>query len=259
MGIELFDALLVAVGEGVHYVTATYSGVYTSVDDGISWSRADLYFGGDSSPGGIAATDSTVLVGNPNGGLYRSTNKGVDWETIAGVVGDTYFRCLSFIDGTVVAPSVYGEIFVSTNKGDDWTEASEGLPAVDVNSIAVYDSFVYLGTKSNGVWRRPQGEFVPLAEDDEEEPIIFTYALRQNYPNPFNGRTIISFEIGNPGFVELTVYDVLGQKLQTLLSGDLAAGLHEASLDGGRLSSGVYLYRLKAGDFVQTRKLVLQR
>ena len=83
------------------------------------------------------------------------------------------------------------------------------------------------------------------------------FTLRQNYPNPFNPSTTISYDLPRSAFVALTLYNTLGQQVAQLVNGRQQAGYHEVVLRGEGLSSGVYLYRLKAGDLVTTRKLLL--
>ena len=83
--------------------------------------------------------------------------------------------------------------------------------------------------------------------------------LSQNYPNPFNPVTRIEFDISNPGWVTLLVFDILGREVAVLVNEDLAAGRYERPFDASRLSSGVYLCRLTSGSIVQTRKLMLVR
>ena len=84
-----------------------------------------------------------------------------------------------------------------------------------------------------------------------------TYELSQNYPNPFNPATKIDFAIPAASQVELRVYNMLGQEVATLVNGALTAGSHTVTFDASRLASGVYLYKLTAGSFVSTRKMVL--
>jgi glucuronoarabinoxylan endo-1,4-beta-xylanase len=83
--------------------------------------------------------------------------------------------------------------------------------------------------------------------------------LHQNYPNPFNPSTIIRYELPKSSTVRLSVYDMLGREVSMLVNERKDAGVHEATFDASGLSSGVYLCRLQAGDFVQTRKLLLVR
>ncbi len=85
------------------------------------------------------------------------------------------------------------------------------------------------------------------------------YALGQNYPNPFNPSTVITFQIRTAGYVTLRVYDILGRVVATLVDGYRSAGTFAETFDGSRLSSGVYFYRLRAGSFAGTKKMVLSK
>jgi hypothetical protein len=97
---------------------------------------------------------------------------------------------------------------------------------------------------------------IPNAVDDVQAKAN-SYKLNQNYPNPFNPSTRISFSLANAGSTELSVYNMLGQKVATLFNGIMAAGSHEFSFDASKLQSGVYVYQLKSGSFSQTRKMML--
>ena len=86
-----------------------------------------------------------------------------------------------------------------------------------------------------------------------------TYALGQNYPNPFNPSTSISYQLKSAGQVKLSVFDILGREVAVLVDGMQTAGAHEARFDGSGLASGVYIYRLQAGTFVEQKKMVLEK
>jgi hypothetical protein len=83
------------------------------------------------------------------------------------------------------------------------------------------------------------------------------FRLEQNYPNPFNPSTNLEFRIMEPGFVRLSVYDVLGREVSIIVNQNLKQGIYKASFNAGNLPSGVYLYRLTAGNFTETRKMIL--
>ncbi len=83
------------------------------------------------------------------------------------------------------------------------------------------------------------------------------YYLSQNYPNPFNPRTTIKYQIPEQGFVTIKVYDVLGSEVSTLLNEEKPVGSFKVEFDATNLSSGIYFYRLQAGAFVETKKMVL--
>jgi len=83
------------------------------------------------------------------------------------------------------------------------------------------------------------------------------FGLSQNYPNPFNPSTIIRYALPYKSNVSLTVFNTLGQQVAQLANGDMEAGYHQVQFDGNGLSSGVYFYRIHAGDFVETKRLIL--
>jgi hypothetical protein len=86
-----------------------------------------------------------------------------------------------------------------------------------------------------------------------------TYTLKQNYPNPFNPTTTIEFAVPKNEFVTVKVFDILGREVQTLVAENLNAGSYKTRFNADQLSSGVYLYQLRAGNFVQTKKLTLMK
>ncbi len=84
-----------------------------------------------------------------------------------------------------------------------------------------------------------------------------SFSLSQNYPNPFNPSTNLEFGISNPEFVSLIVYDLLGNKVKTLVNEVKPAGIHKVKFDGSGLSSGIYFYTLTAGDFTDKKRMLL--
>jgi hypothetical protein len=87
--------------------------------------------------------------------------------------------------------------------------------------------------------------------------VVTSYSLYQNYPNPFNPETSIAFDLIEDGHVSLAIYNVLGEKLSTLVDGRMSSGRHSVVFNGANFASGVYLYKLSVNGFTDTRKLVL--
>jgi hypothetical protein len=85
------------------------------------------------------------------------------------------------------------------------------------------------------------------------------YSVAQNYPNPFNPTTSITFSLLESGFATLNVYNLMGQEVATLVRGNMAAGVHTVEFDASALPSGMYLYKLTAGSFSATRKMMLMK
>jgi flagellar hook assembly protein FlgD len=104
-------------------------------------------------------------------------------------------------------------------------------------------------------------------EQGSDSHLPLTFSLSQNYPNPFNPTTAISYQlkaIGSPIHTTLKIYNILGQEVKTLVDEEQEAGHYTATWDGrnedgASISSGIYFYRIEAGRFVQTRKMLLLR
>ena len=111
-------------------------------------------------------------------------------------------------------------------------------------ALNVIDVQVQLGSTPTGVEESPSS-------------LPTYYALNQNYPNPFNPSTTIEFALPVSSKIRLMVYDVLGREVANVVEGDFTAGVHKVQFNASQFSSGVYFYRLEAGDFVAVKKLML--
>ncbi|MBX2975981.1 MAG: T9SS type A sorting domain-containing protein [Ignavibacteriaceae bacterium] len=100
-------------------------------------------------------------------------------------------------------------------------------------------------------------EYSNVIEVDVER--VIDYSLAQNYPNPFNPTTTIDFQIPSNGFVSLKVYDLLGKEVATLINEVKTSGKHSVEFNASELASGIYLYELRSGSFLSTKKLVLMK
>ena len=89
--------------------------------------------------------------------------------------------------------------------------------------------------------------------------IVNDYKLNQNYPNPFNPSTKISFNIPKDGFVEMRIYDISGREVATLINQRLSAGAFETNFNAQNISSGIYFIRLKADNFIDTKKMIVMK
>ncbi len=96
-------------------------------------------------------------------------------------------------------------------------------------------------------------------EENEEPGKEYSYSLGQNYPNPFNPSTTITFSIAEREEVKLDVYDVLGRRFAALINKTLPAGEHEVKFNAENLCSGVCFYNVRAGEYINTRKMILLR
>jgi hypothetical protein len=98
---------------------------------------------------------------------------------------------------------------------------------------------------------------IPAVDEDVSTPQIFS--LNQNYPNPFNAQTLIQYNLAGESDVSLTVFDILGRQVETLIDGYQTAGPHQVIWNADNSPSGIYFYKLKAGDVVETKRMLLIR
>jgi hypothetical protein len=111
----------------------------------------------------------------------------------------------------------------------------------------------------------PEGGWELIRLDEEADVLDPTnvlpgeFELSQNYPNPFNPSTMITFDLPRACFVRLKIYDVVGREVETIIDERRAAGRYEVRWSMAGLASGVYLCRLEAGDFIDVKKIILQR
>ncbi len=132
--------------------------------------------------------------------------------------------------------------------------------------------FDMVDAKGNSILGKKVGEepiAIPGKDERQSDPVLpndkaSTYKLERNFPNPFNPETIISFNLPEASAVNLNVYNILGQMVRTLVDEELPAGAHSVMWDGkngqgSEVASGVYFYRIKAGDFESTMRMTLLR
>jgi len=135
----------------------------------------------------------------------------------------------------------------------NWTPA---WPLPEATDMMYSNTSLKTAATDGGVLGDPNWWGIALSvKNQSAEPQ--TYALSQNYPNPFNPSTKIDFTLPASSQVELKVFNVLGQEVASLVSGTLTAGSHTVTFDASKLASGIYMYRISAGSFVSTRKMVL--
>lgn len=134
------------------------------------------------------------------------------------------------------------------------------LEAVELKEPDHRLSFVYRDGEAGNTQikvDRPEFGQTVVALYGGENGLPTSYSLKQNYPNPFNPSTQIAFDLPSASNVELSIYNVLGQEVKTLINQQMEAGSHIITFDGSNLSSGIYFYRLSAENFTATKKMMM--
>ena len=125
-----------------------------------------------------------------------------------------------------------------------------GQPVIDISATTDH-------TQETGFWYMPW-MFITDAGEGGEIPSL-AFRLYQNYPNPFNPLTTIRFVLPVASHVSMKIYDVLGREIMTVIDKAMGVGVHEMTVQVADLASGIYFYRIKAGWFIETRKMVILR
>ncbi len=191
--------------------------------------------------------------------IFRSINNGATWDSVYNCIWDSVYdnRIYDIVTDNNDQVFAIGSpgIVTSTDNGNSWDTLNAGLTTNDVSAIAKNsEGEIFVGT--------PGGVYIcvkktPTGVINNKEILPNNFMLSQNYPNPFNPTTTIKYQIPELSFVKIKVYDVLGNEISTLLNEEKHTGTYELTWNAEQLPSGVYFYRLQAGDFVQTRKMVL--
>lgn len=233
-------------------------------DNATTWATYQVNITGNYTSGiafssskqmGVAATSTSM----PN--IARTTDGGLTWSIIdigPGVTGNCY---LNWIPET---PVVYilgenGGIKRSTNNGLSWvTMTTAGVTNVKHFDFIQYNNIVVgYAVSSSGIVIKTMDTLGILTGNVNSNTTANEFSLSQNYPNPFNPVTGINYSVARESFVNMVVTDILGREVYTAVNEFKKAGNYSVSVDGSGFGSGVYFYKLTAGDFTQTRKMIL--
>jgi photosystem II stability/assembly factor-like uncharacterized protein len=279
---------VLTVGDNVIYAGSWDGDLFRSSDARVSWNKV-------RSDGGYGATRAIrlnrqrhVFVTIHYKGVFRSTNQGEDWENITPTLPAKYFYDL-LIDafGRLFLATDIG-VFRSSDNGNSWDSPSTDLlyggawcltmdmdqrlyagttdgvyrskdlgkswDLVSPNgprglALAIQASptgFVYVGTNGQGLFR----SMSPTATPPEQQ------SLSQNFPNPFNSSTTVLFELSAPTDIELSFFNTIGQRIETLIDWHLAAGRYSIDWRPHGISTGVYFCRLITASHIDTRRIV---
>ncbi len=192
----------------------------------------------------IIDSDSAVAIANAAGAAAFRDNLGADFDLVRLDIqvqaGNRFWLHPEGVDSSLVTWTVRF-LRTSRHKTTEEYELESAEYLINAETGAVIDSMVITSNE----------------EDDLISDIPDETSLGQNYPNPFNPTTTIPFSLKEAVNVEITIYNMLGQKVTSLVNEKFAAGNHFATWDASSLASGMYIYRLKAGNVVKTKKLML--
>ena len=237
------------------YTRVWNDGIYKSTNGGLNWKRINTSL----APHNIFFLNDSVgfysALGTPTG-LFKTTDGGLTWSQKTS--GDPLWL-VRWDPGRKVLWAAGDTLYKSTDVGETWqavlnSNAMGGCGSFSNAAFIADDVGLVVGMCL--VLGTTQGpDFVPSPQEAGVSHLV----LEQNYPNPFNPSTTIRYALPQRTYVTLTVFNTLGQQVGVLVNAVEEAGEHSVQFDGTALASGVYLSRLQAGSFVQTKKLVILR
>jgi len=261
--------------------------VWRSKDFGKTWEARGT--------GKLAETLTTLIARVPGsntlycagrfGGVFKSYDLGENWFSISTALTDSG----GFVGGMTVSSidtnyvflgsqsygriDLTGGVFLSKDGGNSWQIYSAGFPKStpqqwEITALAQSSSSAYLYSTIlfpvKATYRLSQERLITSVKRYFPSSMAPAFVLKNNYPNPFNAQTKIEFSLARTDVVNLDVYNVNGEHITTLLKGHQKAGDHSIVWDsknqqGGDVSSGIYIYRLKVGKEVLIHKLLIVR
>lgn len=227
--------------------------IFRSLDRGESWKK--VYENYDRVYGLTITRSGKIFAFDSIKGLMRSSDDGENWKSANSGLEHAIITSLVINSREhVFVGTLQSGFFQSTNLGESWVEINWGSTGNAIRLLAIdRNDYVYAGDDSGRVFRSAEPTSVEVAAVD----IPAALALVQNYPNPFNPSTTIRFSLPRAGFVTLKIYNMLGEEVATLVHEQHAAGEHRVQWQPHDLPSGVYVYRLQAGEGTQSKKLLL--
>jgi hypothetical protein len=269
-------------------IAAAYWQIFTSTDKGMHWITSGSLNGTPWDLTMAKNGDLYIAWSGGGSGLEESTDNGLSWKQISSLPADAVAVNSKGYIFLGLLPS--GMVVRSTNNGQDWPMTSFPYPndGVEFDGIAsnsrdrIYASGaeVYYSSDDGNTWHQcnvPAGTIVGLDSSDyvyvqtaqglyrgsyistlinEPSTTPSSPVLIQNYPNPFNHYTNVRFQISQSGAAALKIYNALGQRVATLVSGEYTPGLYSVRWAPAGLQPGVYYSRLESGGHIEMKKLV---
>jgi len=254
---------------GSQYVIVGGQGLIRTSTDGINWTTQNS--GTVQWINGIAWSSSQfVAVGN--WGTILTSPDGINWTSQTSSSTSSKFRKVAWTGTRFVVVGMEGAIITSFD-GINWTEQATGLTdnlwgvTVKNNKVVVVGQNGVVLTSEEGVTTSPSAAPARITELERPQRLTIDTELLANYPNPFNPETWIPYRLAEAANVTLTIYDIQGtivrrievghQQPAVYVSRDKAIYFDGRNNNGEQVSSGVYFYHLKAGDFSATKKMLI--
>lgn len=234
------------------YISSSFTDAARSTDQGVTWTPIPI---GSTSVLTMTAQRSGIrkyIFAAGRDGIYRSPNRGNDWETWP--TGVTRFASIALSGQSTLYVGGDSGVVRSLDTGSTWTPINDGLEGSAITELAVAaDGSVYAGSFTGNVYKLTPPSSVP---GTGIRPGMAS--LLESTPNPTAGMTQLPFSLARREQVVMTVHDMLGGTVVVVASGTFDAGVHQPQWDATGASPGIYFYRIQGDGWTQTRPLVVR-
>ncbi len=239
-----------STGNGVCYAGAnnslgTGNTLFKSTDDGMTWNEMNF----SNSINSLFFTSVNVGFSATDIGLLKTTDAGLTWSNILSTAQS--LNSIKIKDQFGLAVGDGGIIYKSVDGGDSWTQMTSPV-TFSLHKVTIVSNTLAYATGPGGAIK-----YEVLTGIEDQSVTVSSCMLDQNYPNPFNPRTVISYQLPVANKVTLKLFDALGTEIATLVNEEKVAGVHKVEFNAIELASGIYFYKLQAGSFIETKKMML--
>ncbi len=236
-------------------IAGSYGKVFFSDDEGLQWNEYSFNLNFQISE--ITMDNfGDVYLATEGYGVYKSTNNGVTWSSVRGA-GPEY-SCIYIDNNNHIYLGTRGYwIYRSTDKGINWSLINSGMGQDNfVLSIGGFrGGYIFAGMDYAGIYRSANVVNVESIKDNYE----VNFKLEQNFPNPFNPSTVISYSIKESSFVSISIFNAIGEKMETLINEFTKPGTYRIEWNAKECPSSVYFCKMSSGEFSETKKIIFLR
>lgn len=255
------------------FITSNGGNILKTTDSGLNWNLNNHFPVNFISRTTFIDNNTGFAVGGNSAGsdslsnIYRTTNGGSAWSPVftdhGGIINDVKFVnantgfAIGIFDSFFPQDSLPSRLLKTTNSGTNWFVDTVFAGINGCISLSFADQNTGYAVGGNGVILKTTTGGNPIGIQQVSSEVPKAFYLAQNYPNPFNPSTKIKFSLPKTAFTKITIYDVLGREVSLIANEELKAGSYEVSWNADNFPSGVYFYRLTAGQYTETKKMLM--